>query len=117
MWMTMALAGALGWNTAVTPPMGFNTWNLYHCSVTGDILIETAKAMVATGLKDSGYNYVNSDDCWMLQNRSATAVCTLPKDRIHAKNELPRACTKLKMQKLGHGGALITSRTTAAAYA
>ena len=66
---------------ANTPPMGFNTvrfpdptplpscwpltaararqWNLYHCSVTADILTETAAAMVKTGLKDAGYIYVN----------------------------------------------------------
>ena len=34
-------------------------WNLYHCSVTADILTETAAAMVKTGLKDAGYIYVN----------------------------------------------------------
>ena len=34
-------------------------WNLYHCAVTADILTETATAMVETGLKDSGYIYVN----------------------------------------------------------
>jgi hypothetical protein len=40
--------------------MGFNTWNLYHCSVDADILTSTATAMVQTGLKDAGYIYVNS---------------------------------------------------------
>ena len=40
--------------------MGFNTWNLYHCSVDSDILTSTATAMVQTGLKDAGYIYVNS---------------------------------------------------------
>jgi hypothetical protein len=34
-------------------------WNLYHCSVTADILTETATAMVDTGLKEAGYIYVN----------------------------------------------------------
>eukprot|EP00729_Bicosta_minor_P023308 gene23308-26423_t len=56
---------------ANTPPMGFNTWNLYHCAVDATILTETATAMVKTGLKDAGYIFVNSDDCWMSFNRSA----------------------------------------------
>jgi len=63
--------GAGAWDVARTPPMGFNTWNLYHCSVDATILTETATAMVNTGLKDAGYTYVNSDDCWMSFNRSA----------------------------------------------
>ena len=63
----MASPGGL----ANTPPMGFNTWNLYHCSIDATILIETASAMVNAGLKDSGYIYVNSDDCWMSFNRSS----------------------------------------------
>ena len=45
--------------------------NLYHCSVDADILTQTATAMVSSGLKDAGYIYVNSDDCWMSFNRSA----------------------------------------------
>eukprot|EP00656_Telonema_subtile_P054528 TRINITY_DN8180_c0_g1_i3.p1 TRINITY_DN8180_c0_g1~~TRINITY_DN8180_c0_g1_i3.p1 ORF type:complete len:393 (-),score=65.03 TRINITY_DN8180_c0_g1_i3:99-1277(-) len=60
------------WNTvARTPPMGFNTWNLYRCSVDADILIKTAQYINSSGLKDVGYQYVNSDDCWMLANRTA----------------------------------------------
>ena len=67
---SLAASAAAG-DVARTPPMGFNTWNLYKCSVTATILEQTATAMVKTGLKDSGYIYVNSDDCWMSFNRSA----------------------------------------------
>lgn len=62
---------ASAWDVARTPPMGFNTWNLYYCSVNAEILINTAKAIKRTGLQAAGYEYVNSDDCWMLAERTA----------------------------------------------
>jgi hypothetical protein len=34
------------WDVARTPPMGFNTWNFYHCSVDAEVLMSTALAMV-----------------------------------------------------------------------
>ena len=36
-----------------------NTWNLYGCSVTGQILMDTATAMKSSGLFAAGYEYVN----------------------------------------------------------
>eukprot|EP00759_Apiculatamorpha_spiralis_P024348 PhF_6_TR27884/c0_g1_i5/m.40835/K07407/E3.2.1.22B, galA, rafA; alpha-galactosidase len=65
------LAGSDAWDVAGTPPMGFNTWNLFACGVDADVLINTAKAMVSTGLSQVGYEYINSDDCWMLADRDA----------------------------------------------
>ena len=50
---------------------GFNTWNLYGCSVNHDILVKTAQAVHDSGLQAVGYEYINSDDCWMLPNRTA----------------------------------------------
>ena len=43
--------------------MGFNTWNLYGCRVTADILVKTAQSIHSSGLQKAGYQYVNSDDC------------------------------------------------------
>jgi alpha-galactosidase len=56
---------------AQTPPMGFNNWNAFGCEVSADLIMETADVMVATGLKDAGYEYVNIDDCWAEQERDA----------------------------------------------
>lgn len=57
----------------LTPPMAFNSWNLFGCNgINATILIDTAQAIVDTGLAAVGYEYVNSDDCWMLANRSVT---------------------------------------------
>ncbi len=51
-------------NVALTPPMGWNSWNHFHCGVTEDIVKAQAKAMVDNGMKAAGYTYVNVDDCW-----------------------------------------------------
>jgi alpha-galactosidase len=56
---------------ALTPPMGFNNWNAFGCDVSADLIMDTADAMVATGLKDAGYEYVNIDDCWAEHERDA----------------------------------------------
>jgi alpha-galactosidase len=49
---------------APTPPMGWNSWNNFACNVDENLIKETADAMVASGMKDAGYVYVNIDDCW-----------------------------------------------------
>ena len=49
---------------ADTPQMGFNTWNKFQCDINEDIIVGIADAMVSTGLKDAGYQYINLDDCW-----------------------------------------------------
>ena len=49
---------------ASTPPMGWNSWNKFGCNVSEDLIRQIADAMVATGMKDAGYQYVNIDDCW-----------------------------------------------------
>ena len=51
--------------------MGFNTWDLYGCGVTAQILMDTAISMNASGLSKLGFIYVNSDDCWALAERDA----------------------------------------------
>ncbi len=49
---------------AATPPMGWNSWNHYGCNVSDALIREQADAMVSSGLKAAGYQYVNVDDCW-----------------------------------------------------
>ncbi len=48
-----------------TPPMGWNSWNTFGCSISETLIKQTADAMVSNGMKDAGYQYVNMDDCWM----------------------------------------------------
>ncbi len=49
---------------ARTPPMGWNSWNHYGCTIDETLIRRTADAMVANGMRDAGYVYVNIDDCW-----------------------------------------------------
>ena len=49
---------------ALTPPMGWNSWNKFACDVNEQTVRATADAMVASGMRDAGYQYVVIDDCW-----------------------------------------------------
>lgn len=51
-------------NLAQTPPMGWNTWNKFACDINEDIIKAAADAMVSSGMKDAGYEYIVIDDCW-----------------------------------------------------
>jgi alpha-galactosidase len=51
---------------AKTPPMGWNSWNKYHCDVSEVLIMQMADAMVSSGMKDAGYEYVVIDDCWQV---------------------------------------------------
>jgi alpha-galactosidase len=61
--------GPVGDGLALTPPMGFNNWNAFGCSVSETLIRETADFFVTSGLKDAGYEYVNIDDCWSTLER------------------------------------------------
>jgi alpha-galactosidase len=49
---------------ANTPPMGWNSFNMFGDAVSETVVRETADALVASGLKNCGYEYVVIDDCW-----------------------------------------------------
>src|SRR5579871_5726549 len=69
--MIMILAGVFAsraqaqeTQVALTPPMGWNSWNHFACHITEDIVRQQAHAMATNGMKEAGYIYVNIDDCW-----------------------------------------------------
>jgi alpha-galactosidase len=49
---------------ARTPPMGWNSWNLFARKVDDATVRSIADAMVSSGMRDAGYIYVNIDDTW-----------------------------------------------------
>jgi len=57
---------ALDNGLARTPPMGWNSWNKFGCNVSEDLVRKAAEAMVRTGMKDAGYEYIVIDDCWQV---------------------------------------------------
>lgn len=60
----------VGEQLCLTPPLGWNSWNLYGPDVGAELIVRTAEAMVATGLRDLGYQYVNIDDHWHAERRA-----------------------------------------------
>ena len=51
-------------SAALTPPMGWNSWNHFRDKVDDRTIRATADAMVSSGMRDAGYVYVNIDDTW-----------------------------------------------------
>ncbi|WP_394835321.1 NPCBM/NEW2 domain-containing protein [Pendulispora rubella] len=56
---------------APKPPLGWNSWNKYGCDINEAKIKAATDAMVSSGMKDAGYEYVNIDDCWAELNRDA----------------------------------------------
>ena len=81
---------------ALTPPMGWNSWNCWGLSVSDEKLRASAKAMMDKGLIDHGWTYMNIDDGWEAEKRN-------DKGDIAANKKFP------DMKKLGdwlHGNGL-----------
>ncbi len=66
---------------AKTPPMGWNSWNLFADKVDDKTVRTMADAMVSSGMRDAGYVYVNIDDTWE-GLRDANGV-------LHANSKFP----------------------------
>ena len=56
---------------AMTPPMGWNSWNTFATNIDEKLIKETADIMVSSGLAAAGYNYIVLDDGWMTRERDA----------------------------------------------
>lgn len=66
---------------AKTPPMGWNSWNKYHCDVSESLIMQMADAMAASGMKDAGYEYIVIDDCWQV-SRDENGEIVADKERF-----------------------------------
>ena len=83
----------IGDTIALTPPMGFNTWNFFHRNISDANIHAAADAMVSSGLIDHGWTYINIDDCWQGERDAAGNIQGNEKfpdlkalgDYIHAK--------------------------------
>ena len=82
-------------NLAQTPPMGWNSWNKFACNVDENMIRGIADAMVSSGMKDAGYEYIVIDDCWQVSRDSLGFIVADPErfpsgikalaDYIHSK--------------------------------
>ncbi|XP_050132982.1 alpha-galactosidase 1-like isoform X3 [Malus sylvestris] len=71
------LANGLG----LTPPMGWNSWNHFHCKIDEKVIKATADALVSTGLSKLGYTYVN------IGTSLAAKPCLV---HLATKNKMPK---------------------------
>jgi len=79
--LTSISAMAQAPSNAQTPPMGWNSWNYFAGKVTDKNIRDSADQIVASGMKDAGYIYVNIDDTWEGQ-RDASGV-------LHTNSKFP----------------------------
>jgi alpha-galactosidase len=56
---------------ALTPPMGFNTWNTFQTNINEQMLKEMVDTYLSSGMRDAGYRYFVLDDGWMTMDRDA----------------------------------------------
>ena len=63
------------------PPMGWNSWNTFAQAIDFNVIKAQADAMVASGMKDAGYEYVNLDAGWWLGTRDAQGNITIDQSK------------------------------------
>ncbi|HNW58880.1 MAG TPA: NPCBM/NEW2 domain-containing protein [bacterium] len=57
----------IGDQIALTPPLGWNSWNCFACDVDDAKVRAAADALVQSGLASHGWSYINIDDCWAVK--------------------------------------------------
>lgn len=75
---------------ALTPPMGWNSWNCFAHEVSADKVKRAANAMVSSGLINHGWTYINIDDFWE-NNRDSRDQSLRGKFRDEAGNIVPNS--------------------------
>ena len=67
---------------ALTPPMGWNSYNAYSCSPNEEIMRSNADALVDLGLAELGYRYVTTDCGWTVPDRLPNGELTWNEERF-----------------------------------
>lgn len=75
---------------ALTPPMGWNSWNCFADQVSAEKVKRAANAMIKSGLVNHGWTYINIDDFWQ-NNRDSKDQSIRGKFRDDAGNIVPNS--------------------------
>ncbi len=70
-----------GSKLALTPPMGWNSWNCWGTNVSADKVRRSAQALLDEGLADYGWSYINIDDGWQQPQRGGDSSI-LPNEKF-----------------------------------
>ena len=73
-----ALRLEIGERIALTPPMGWNSWNCFAHTVTAQHIRDAADHLITSGLADHGWSYINLDDFWTTRDGSKDATLQGP---------------------------------------
>ncbi len=76
--ITITVQGQTFEELAPTPPMGWNSWNNFGCNVSESLIMDIADALVESGMRNAGYQYVVIDDCWQVGRDSAGNILADP---------------------------------------
>src|SRR5882672_599232 len=63
---------------AMTPPMGWNSWNTFQTNISEQMVKETADLIISSGMKEAGYLYIVLDDGWMARERDSITGDLVP---------------------------------------
>jgi len=121
--LSIAIAGLLASKAvavdnglAITPQMGWDNWNAFGCSVSEELLLQTANLIVSYGLKDLGYHYVILDDCWS-SGRNASTNNSLIADSTKFPRGMAAVADDLHAIGLGFGMYSDAGKYTCGGYA
>ena len=67
---------------ALTPPMGWNSWNTFALNINEQIIKDMANLFVEKGLAEAGYNYIVIDDGWMAKERDSQGFLVPDKQKF-----------------------------------
>jgi len=80
---------AVGNTIALTPPMGWNSWNCFGGAVSEEKVRAAADAMVSSGLINHGWTYINVDDGWQASGRETDDHRRAPDGHIMTNKKFP----------------------------
>jgi len=78
---------------ALTPPMGWSSWNTFRNRIDENLIYDTAVAMKEKGLVDAGYRFVNIDDNWVDNSRDDEGK--IQTDKLTFPNGIPALVEKV----------------------
>ena len=82
--------------SAVTPPMGWNSWNAFASAVDEEKVMGSAKRIVDSGLSSKGYRYINLDDGWAAQRRASDGHLMIRADKFPSTAKRKRKTPSFK---------------------
>lgn len=82
-----------GNGAALTPPMGWSSWNTFRNRIDENLIYDTAVAMKEKGLVDAGYHFVNIDDNWVDNARDDEG--RIQADKLTFPNGIPALVEKV----------------------